>query len=122
MRRIGQRWRATRAPQWVATQLGREKVSLPFLRAQLAARKAINSLMAYRAPKLGNVLVNATAEFNGVEAQILIEQFCFFSQRDIVSFQNSLIGCSGGIILANDFAANVLFADEFEDGLKEVDI
>jgi len=32
------------------------------------------------------------------------------------------LGCSGGIIPANDFVTNPLFADEFEHGLKEVDI
>ena len=39
-RKKGLRWRATRAPQWVAIQLGREKISLPFLRAQLAVSRA----------------------------------------------------------------------------------
>ena len=106
----------------MAIQLGREKISLPFLRAQLAARKAINSLMAYRAPKESNVLVDATTELNRIEVQILIEQVSLSWKRNIVSFQNSLIGCSSGIILPNDLVANVLFADEFENGLKEVDI
>ena len=121
-RKTGLRWRATRAPRWVAIQLGREKISLPFLRAQLAARKAINSLMAYRAPKESNVLVDATTELNRIEVKILIEQVSLSWKRNIVSFQNSLIGCSSGIILPNDLVANVLFADEFENGLKEVDI
>ena len=106
----------------MAIQLGREKISLPFLRAQLAARKAINSLMAYRTPKLGNVFVDVATKFSGIEAQILIDQFCFFCERDILAFQNSLIGCTSGIILPNNSIANMFFADEFEDRLKEVDI
>jgi len=51
--RIGQRWRATRALQRVAIQLGREKVSLPFFSAQLAARKATNSLPSNRRQLFG---------------------------------------------------------------------
>ena len=71
---------------------------------------------------MGDAFVNVATKSSGIEAQVLIEQFCFFSQRDILAFQNSLIGCSGGIILPNNSVANVLFVNEFEDGLKEVDI
>ena len=102
----------------MAIQLGREKISLPFLRAQLAARKAINSLMAYRAPKLGNVFVDVATKFSGIEAQILIDQFCFICQRDLLSFQNTLIGSSGGIILPNNLVANVLLGGELQTRIE----
>ena len=71
---------------------------------------------------MGDAFVDVATKSSGIEAQVLIDQFCFICQRDLLSFQNTLIGCSGGIILANNSVANVLFVDEFENGLKEVDI
>ena len=67
-------------------------------------------------------LVNAAAEFSRIEGQIQMEQVCFSGEWDVVSFQQPLIRGSGGIILANELVGNPLFAAEFENGLKEVDI
>src|SRR3972149_4492214 len=62
------------------------------------------------------------AQVGRIEAKIQIEQVFLSFQRSIFAFHHPLIGCSGGIILANDLVANVLFVDEFENRLKEVDI
>jgi hypothetical protein len=40
----------------------------------------------------------------------------------MLSLQQPLVRGSGCIILANDLAGNLLFAAEFENGLKEVEI
>jgi len=63
---------------------------------------------------LENLLVNAMAQVGRIEAKIQIEQVSLSFQRSIFAFHRPLIRCSGGIILANDLVANVLFVDEFE--------
>ena len=76
-------------------------------------------LLAMALKELG---VNAATQFSRIETKVDMDQASFSCQRNIFAFQHALIGGSSGIILANDFVANMLFADQFEDGLKEVDI
>jgi hypothetical protein len=78
--------------------------------------------LGYSAPELENLLINAPTEFGRIGAKIPIEQVCLSCQRNIVLSHNPLIRRPGGIILANNFVDNALFANEFENWLKEVDI
>ena len=58
------------------------------------------------------------AELRRIERQIDIEQIGFACQRNLFSFHDTLIRCSGRIILANELVANAFFVAEFEHGLK----
>jgi hypothetical protein len=73
-------------------------------------------------PKLGNLLINPTPQFGGIELNIEMGEPGFGFQRNVFAFEDSLVGGLSSIIPLEGFVANPFFGNQLERGLKEVDV
>ena len=73
-------------------------------------------------PKFGSFLVDPTAKFSRIELQIGVQEGCFSVQGNVLALKEALIRGLGRIIPFDGLIANAFFGDQFEGGLKEIDI
>jgi hypothetical protein len=73
-------------------------------------------------PQYGSFLVNMPPKFGGIQLDIQVHEPCFGFQRNVFAFEDTLVRCLGGIIPFDGFIANTFFGNQFERGLKEVDV
>ena len=73
-------------------------------------------------PKFGGILINLTTKFGRVELDIQVHKPRFGNQRNVLVFEDTLVRCLGGIIPFDGLVANPFFGNQFERGLKEVDV
>ena len=73
-------------------------------------------------PKLGNLLVNPTPKFGGIELDIEMGEPGFGFERNVFAFEDTLVRSLGDIIPLDGFVANPFFGNQLERGLKEVDV
>ena len=73
-------------------------------------------------PQLGYFLVNTVAQSYRIELQILVAQAGLHGQVHLIGAQHSLIGRSCFIIPFDRLFANLLFTNQLQDWLEEVDV
>ena len=73
-------------------------------------------------PKFGNFLVNPPPQFSGIELDIDVHEPRFGFQRYVIAVEDPLIRCLGKIIPFAGLVAKAFFGNQFQRGLKEVDV
>ena len=73
-------------------------------------------------PKHGNFLVNPTPKFSGIELEIELGELRFGVERNVFAFADSLARGLGGIKAFAGLVAKTFLSDQFQGGLKEVEV
>ena len=73
-------------------------------------------------PKFGSFQVNVPPKLGRIELDVQAHKACFGFQRNIFAFKDTLVRCLGCIIPFDGSIANAFFGNQFERGLKEIDV
>ena len=73
-------------------------------------------------PKFGSFLVNAAPQCSGIELKIGVHEPSFGLQRNVAAVEDTLIRCLGRIIPFAGLVAKAFFGNQFQGGLKEVEV